>query len=66
MIIHDAGTAISTIHIRNPLIQPVFDEAALAEIRHEETHFHLRFDLMEHIHAQQLPYLEVDDEDDEI
>jgi hypothetical protein len=63
MILHEAGTTISPVYIRDPLIQPVFDEAALAEIRHEETHFCLRFDLMENIHAQQLPYLEVDDED---
>jgi hypothetical protein len=66
MIIHENGTAISPVHIRDPPIQPVFDEEALGEIRHEETHFRLRFDLMEHIHAQHLPYIEEDDEDDEI
>ena len=65
MIIHDAGIAISAVHIRDPPIQPVFNEAALAEIRNEDTHFRVRFDLMEHIHAQQLPYLEVNEEDDE-
>lgn len=65
MILHDSGKAISPVHIRDPPIQPVFDEAALVEIRNENTHFRLRFDLMEHIHAQQLPYLEVNDEDDE-
>lgn len=52
MIIHDAGTAIFPVHIRDPPIQPVFGEAALAEIRHEETHFRIRFDLIKHIHAQ--------------
>ena len=62
MILHDAGTAISPVHIPDPPIQPVFDEAALAEIRDEDTHFRVRFDLMEHVHAQQLAYLEVDDE----
>ena len=62
MIIHNAGNAISPVHIRDPPIEPVFDEAALAEIRDEDTHFRVRFDLMEHVHAQQLPYLEVDDE----
>ena len=66
MIIHDAGNAISPVHIRDPLIQPVFDKAALAEIRHEETHFRLRFDLIDHIHTQQLSYLEVNDEGGEV
>lgn len=62
MIIHDAGTAISPVHIRDPPIPAVFDEEALGEIRHEDTHFRLRYDLTEHIHAQDLPYLEPDDE----
>ena len=66
MILHDSGNAISPVHIRDPTIEPVFDDEALDEIRHENTHFRLRFDLMEHIHAQQLPYIEVDDEADEV
>ena len=64
MLIHDAGMAISPVHIRDPPIPPVFDETALEEIRHEETHFRLRFDLTEHIHAQDLPHLEPDDDDE--
>ena len=62
MIRRDAGNAISPVHIRDPPVQPVFDERALDELRDEETHFRLRFDLMEHINAQNLPYLNDDNE----
>nr|XP_043630531.1 protein ALP1-like [Erigeron canadensis] len=58
MIIKRDGRAISPVHIMDPLVQPVFDESVYAELIDEEVHHRLRYDLTEHVWAQDLAYLD--------
>nr|XP_043624149.1 uncharacterized protein LOC122595774 [Erigeron canadensis] len=52
------GKAISPVHIMDPPVQPVFDESVYAELIDEEVHHRLRYDLTEHVWAQDLAYLD--------
>nr|XP_043609668.1 uncharacterized protein LOC122581503 [Erigeron canadensis] len=52
------GRAISPVHIMDPPVQPVFDESVYAELIDEEVHHRLRYDLTEHVWAQDLAYLD--------
>nr|XP_043639400.1 protein ALP1-like [Erigeron canadensis] len=58
MIIKRDGRAISPVHIMDPPVQPVFDESVYAELIDEEVHHRLRYDLTEHVWAQDLAYLD--------
>ena len=58
MIIKGDGRAISLVHIMDGPVQPVFDDRVLPELLDEDVHHRLRYDLTEHVAAQDLPYLD--------
>jgi hypothetical protein len=58
MIIKHEGRAISPVHIMDQPVPVVYDDTALPELLDEEVHHRLRFDLTEHLSAQDLAYLE--------
>jgi len=58
MVIKDDGRAISPVHIMDAPVDPVYDENVLTELINEEVHHRLRYDLTEHVAAQDLPYLD--------
>ncbi|KAK9074011.1 hypothetical protein SSX86_006606 [Deinandra increscens subsp. villosa] len=49
MTLKDEGVAISPVHIRDPPVPSTDTEDVYMEIRDNETHFQLRFDITEHI-----------------
>ena len=63
MIIKDEGRAISPVHIRDPPVEPTFDDNVLRELRNENLHYRLRFDLVEHLDSLNLPYLDADEDE---
>nr|XP_043637805.1 uncharacterized protein LOC122608784 [Erigeron canadensis] len=58
MIIKGDGRAISPVHIMDPPVQPVFDDSVLGELLNEDIHHRLRYDLTEHVWAQDLAFLD--------
>nr|XP_043616259.1 uncharacterized protein LOC122588200 [Erigeron canadensis] len=58
MVIKGDGRAISPVHIMDQPVQPVWDETFLAELLNEDIHHHLRYDLIEHVEAQDLGHLD--------
>ena len=60
MIIKGDGRAISSVHIMDEPVQPVFDDNVLGELLDEDVHHRLRYDLTEYVAAQDLPYLNDD------
>jgi hypothetical protein len=61
MILKDEGHAISPVYIRDPPVQPQLDETVLPELRDDQMHFRLKYDLADHINAQDLPHLDLKD-----
>nr|XP_043630553.1 uncharacterized protein LOC122601884 [Erigeron canadensis] len=57
MIIKRDGRAISPVHIMDPPVEAVYNGDVYDEIQDEDVHHRLRFDLTEHVAAQNLPYL---------
>ena len=58
MILKDDGLALSPVHIMDPPVTPVYDDSALHELLDEDIHNRLRYDLTEHVAAQNLPHLD--------
>ena len=58
MILKNDGMAISPVHIMDPPVTPVYDDTVLHELLDEDIHNRLRYDLTEHVAAQDLPYLD--------
>nr|XP_043620498.1 uncharacterized protein LOC122592354 [Erigeron canadensis] len=58
MIIKRDGRAISPVHIMDPPVEGVYNGDVYNEIQDEDVHHRLRFDLTEHVAAQDLPYLD--------
>ena len=42
----------------DPPVAPVYDDSVLQELLDEDIHNRLRYDLTEHVAAQDLPYLD--------
>nr|XP_043611465.1 uncharacterized protein LOC122583093 [Erigeron canadensis] len=55
MVIKGDGRAISPVHIMD---QPVWDETFYAELLNEDIHYRFRYDLTEHVWAQDLGHLD--------
>ncbi|MFS7913559.1 hypothetical protein Hanom_Chr02g00143161 [Helianthus anomalus] len=64
MIIKDDRSVIALIHIRDPPVEPVFDDTAFSELIDEETHQRLKHDLVEHLGRLDLPHLEENSDDE--
>ena len=60
MILKDDGNAIAPVHIRDPPVEPVFDDTVYNELIDEDTHYRLKYDLVEHLGEQDLPHLLAD------
>ena len=60
----DDGFAISPVHVRDPPVEPHVEENVFLELRDENTHFRLRFDLTEHLETLDLAYLHSDEDAD--
>ncbi|PWA72925.1 harbinger transposase-derived protein [Artemisia annua] len=58
MILKDDHMTISPVHIMDQPVAPVYDESVLPELLDEDIHYRLRYDLTEHVAAQDLPYLD--------
>jgi len=58
MVIKRDGRAIAPVHIMDPPVEPVWDNTWLPELLDEEVHHRLRYDLTEHVWAQDLPHLD--------
>jgi hypothetical protein len=64
MFLKEGGRAICPVHIIDQPVNPVVDDSVLPELRDEEMHYRLRYDLTEHVGAQDLPYLDEADDSD--
>ena len=64
MILKDDGNAIAPVHIRDPPVEPVFDDTVYNELIDEDTHYRLKYDLVEHLGEQDLPHLLADSDDE--
>ncbi|XP_021980626.1 uncharacterized protein LOC110876772 [Helianthus annuus] len=64
MILKDDGNAIAPVHIRDPPIEPVFEDTAYNKLIDEDTHYRLKYDLVEHLGEQDLPHLLADSGDE--
>ncbi|XP_022030755.1 uncharacterized protein LOC110931676 [Helianthus annuus] len=58
------GNAIAPVHIRDPPVEPVFEDTAYNELIDEDTHYRLKYDLVEHLGEQYLPHLLADSDDE--
>nr|XP_043629808.1 putative nuclease HARBI1 [Erigeron canadensis] len=58
MVIKGDGRAISPVHIMDQPVQPVWDDTFYAELLNEDIHHRLRYDLTEHVWAQDLGHLD--------
>nr|XP_043616896.1 uncharacterized protein LOC122588765 [Erigeron canadensis] len=58
MVIKGDGRAISPVHIMDKPVQPVWDDTFYAELLNEDIHHRLRYDLTEHVWAQDLGHLD--------
>ncbi|KAJ0534693.1 putative harbinger transposase-derived protein [Helianthus annuus] len=64
MILKDDGNAIAPVHIRDPPVEPVFEDTAYNELIDEDTHYRLKYDLVKHLGKQYLPHLLADSDDE--
>ncbi|XP_022041073.1 uncharacterized protein LOC110943644 [Helianthus annuus] len=64
MILKDDGNAITPVHIRDPPVEPVFKDTTYNELIDEDTHYRLKYDLVEHLGEQDLPHLLADSDDE--
>jgi hypothetical protein len=58
MILKSDSMAISPVHIMDPPVTPVYDDSVLHELLDEDIHNRLRYDLTDHVAAQDLSYLD--------
>ncbi|XP_022041739.1 uncharacterized protein LOC110944384 [Helianthus annuus] len=58
------GNAIAPVHIRDPPVEPVFEDTVYNELIDEDTHYRLKYDLVEHLGEQDLPHLLADSDDE--
>ncbi|KAJ0744501.1 hypothetical protein HanPI659440_Chr10g0388321 [Helianthus annuus] len=63
MILKEDEHAFSLVHIRVPVVEPVFNNTVLRELMDQDMHFRFRNDLVLHLAAQNLSYLEEESED---
>ncbi|XP_021991246.1 protein ALP1-like [Helianthus annuus] len=64
IILKDDGNAIAPVHIRDPPVEPVFEDTAYNELIDEDTHYRLKYDLVKHLGEQDLPHLLADSNDE--
>ena len=58
MILKDDDEAISSVHIMDPPVAPVYEDSVLQELLDEDILNRLRYNLMKQMAAQDLPYLD--------
>ncbi|XP_022038498.1 uncharacterized protein LOC110941189 [Helianthus annuus] len=58
------GNAIVPVHIRDPPVEPVFDDTFYNELIDKNTYYKLKYDLVGHLGEQDLPYLLADSDDE--
>ncbi|XP_022007526.1 uncharacterized protein LOC110906742 [Helianthus annuus] len=63
MILKDDENTITQVHIRDPPVEHVFDDTVYNELIDEDTHYRLKYDLVEHLGEQDLPHLLADSDD---
>ncbi|MFS8009127.1 hypothetical protein Hanom_Chr14g01280911 [Helianthus anomalus] len=63
MILKDDGNAFAPIHIKDPPVELVFHDTLYNELIDEDTQWRLKYDLVEHLGEQDLPYLLADSDD---
>ncbi|XP_022024556.2 uncharacterized protein LOC110924885 [Helianthus annuus] len=60
----DDGNAIAPVHIRDPLVEPVFEDTVYNKLIDKDTHYRLKYDLVEHLGEQDLSHLLADSDDE--
>ncbi|XP_022019685.1 uncharacterized protein LOC110919734 [Helianthus annuus] len=64
MILKDDEDAIAPVHIQDPPVEPVFEDTVYNELINEDTHYRLKYHLVEHLGEQDLPHLLADSDDE--